>query len=682
MAAGSCNFSLDSPIVPALHLFPIMEALDLGGCTNPKCGIGCGIFVPGPADVSPANTSDRDIHATVPTSDLESRTGDTSEDKSGDEASQSGAVPDNLAVDDLKSRQSTVGAEDDSTSTPAPNTGKGKPKQSTPAAHGDEGKKEGGAGGGGTQDGFDSDPEDFMDQDNDSWGGETPDWDPYPRAHQQLRRLMQNMTKPESPRDSPWWQATTMPHLQSFNEVLPLIVEIFDLADNNHISVDLCLDKLKKHVLIPLDSIRILAAFVPDPGTAYTDPQAGLEKFNTLFAVGPGGIATVIPAFDAVYRGLAILRGNRQLTMHARLIESEIGQMSSSLLACLLHLRAQVSRGLFDPKAGFRELFVLITSPAAARILPVGDATATMITEIEKLSLRWDSSLMLTRSLEAAFGNSSDPRKMLAAIVTQGEFGLEYFYRRVIVPFLDDVEREDYDEVYSILSKCCFALGRKVSSRLKTKPNEGARAPSPATSNSNAGPSTGRSTRARSTRNRKSGHRRQRNDSEMDEYFPWWHDIVSDSDDDLTNTDSMAGDEWWKAPKEGPNIKTRRSKRHPVDISSGSDAGPPKPKRRREPVDKSQPMLRSTPLRLRVAPSHDAKHHTRKIHVLARFPHPDVTRRNGAADLTRPSTSEQQQYRRLLNIYHPDKNVNQSAEWQEVTAIIAAALTAKFPRKK
>ncbi|KAJ7934743.1 hypothetical protein B0H13DRAFT_1855034 [Mycena leptocephala] len=220
-----------------------------------------------------------------------------------------------------------------------------------------------------------------------------------------------------------WWKTTTMDHLQSFNDVLPLITEIFDLAQNAQITFDLCFDKLKKHVLSPLDRIRILAAFVAEDNSAQ-----GLGDFDGLIAVGPGGIATTLPVFSVVYHGLAALRSTVSFTENARTVVSEIRQMSGCLLTCVRYLRTRLFRGLFDPKGGFRELAVLLESSAAARILP-----------------------------------------MLSEIVSQGEFDLKYFYRYVMTPFLDDVNRDDYQEIYHILSKCCLGLARKVSSRLKVR---------------------------------------------------------------------------------------------------------------------------------------------------------------------------------------------------------------------
>ncbi|KAJ6554737.1 hypothetical protein B0H19DRAFT_1072094 [Mycena capillaripes] len=522
--------------------------------------------------------------------------------------------------------------------------------------------------------------------DDDFDAEDTLEWDPYPAVHRELVRLLQNMTKPDNIKDLNWWKTTTMDHLRSFNDLLPLLTEILDLAASAQIPVDLCFDKLKKHILAPLDRIRILAGSVDYPDEK--NPANGLKDFDSLIAVGPGGITTVLPAFDAVYRGLDVLRSTRAFTAKAQIVQSEIRQMSGSLLSCVRHLRTHLFRGVFDPKGGFRELAVLLESPAAARILPVGKPKSHMVETIDLIDLKWDSPFSLTTSLASAFGDASDPRKMLSEIVCQGEFGLEYFYSRIVAPFLDEVERTEYQEISNILCKCCLALARKVSNRLKV----------PVLVLQVLPQILNKAVRDRS------GHFKStaKHDPAMDEYFPWWRKVASDSDEDLTNTDSMDGDEWWKAPKEGPDIKARRSRRHPHNISSDSDAAPSA--RKRKYTAKSPPQARPRPRPkpvwvdvdspIRAKPETEpetpqqkdireatalAKSKWVKLvpKILSRFPHPDTNKRVSLANFS-AADSDKAMYRRLSHIYHPDKNVNESSHWQQVTALIAAALNANF----
>ena len=182
-----------------------------------------------------------------------------------------------------------------------------------------------------------------------------------------------------------------MDHLKSFNDVLPLIAEILDFTAEGHLSVDVCFDKLKKHILLPLEGIRKLAAAID------TDSPAGLENFDSLVAVGPGGIGTVLPAFSAVYVGLADLRGRLKFSVDARTVEREIGEMSQSLLTCLHHLRHKNFRGLYDPKGGFRELASILHSAAADRILPVS-------------SIPFGGAPLMSRALVWHFRFDNDPR--------------------------------------------------------------------------------------------------------------------------------------------------------------------------------------------------------------------------------------------------------------------------------
>ncbi|KAJ7450103.1 hypothetical protein FB451DRAFT_1527729 [Mycena latifolia] len=415
-----------------------------------------------------------DISATKPTSDQESRMGGSDESDDSDENTDAG----NGHGDDGAGSGNAAGPQNEFRSTTSKSTGVTEETETKPASPLSSATNEtaNGKEKAGTEDesGADATAEnDFGDNESTGsrsweneghWGEDTSDWKPYPPVHAELLRLLQNMAKPESGKDSTvWWKSTTMEHFKPFNGVLPLIAEIFDLAKNGQLAVDVCLEKIKKHILLPFDEIRIITAFVAYPDTA--DPILGLENFDNLVAIGPGGIPTVLPAFNAVYEGLADLRTKQILTDNAKLVESEVKQMSDNLLTCLRHLRSKYFRGLYDPKGGFREFVVLLNSPAAARILPHGRAGSDMVRAVDLISLKWDSTFILTSCLESAFGDSSDPRKMRYDFVTQGEFGLLYFYHTVIVPLLDDLDREDYTEIYSILLKCCSALARKVRTK-------------------------------------------------------------------------------------------------------------------------------------------------------------------------------------------------------------------------
>ncbi|KAJ7156474.1 hypothetical protein C8R43DRAFT_1125675 [Mycena crocata] len=622
---------------------------------------------------------DTDVTERWPESDQESRTGVTESESEASEAEDEDAMASDGVgkepeqADSSHAKGSAERSASPSTG-PTPN-GKGKSK----------------AGNAGDSD-IDMNPLDDPDSDwGKDWDDDDPSqWAPYPPAHVQLIRLLQNMTKPEVLKESPWWRTTTMDHLKCFNDVLPLVAEILELMTNNHIALDVGMAKLKKHLLIPLDKIQSLTAFISN-----ADTTSGLKDFDQFFAVGPGGIATVLPAFDAVYQGLAALCATQVFTNEAIAVHREVGQMSASLLACLRHLRAKTFRGLFDPKGGFRELAVLLDSPAAARILPAGSPESTMIKNINSIRLKWDSSLSLTYSLTTAFGNASDGKKMEHAVICKGVFGLDYFYEHVIVPFLDDVERDDYQEIYNILVKCCQELARKVSNRLKTTAGTGARAPSPPPDAGEGASKTGPSTRSRTRtpRNPKSGHFKKRKENPaMDEYFPYWRELQTDSDDDFTNTDSMEGSEWWKAPKEGPDIKQRRSRRHPQIISSGSESEPSPPPRK---TPKTPPRRRPTYVEVDTpTPARPETAHNKDIReaielskmawtklvpkILTRFPHPDAKKRLTEKDVS-DLKSVGERKRTLNKVYHPDRNMNESPNWRAVTALVAAAINAKAP---
>ncbi|KAJ6494501.1 hypothetical protein C8R45DRAFT_1135352 [Mycena sanguinolenta] len=626
-----------------------------------------------------------DISARFPTSDQESRTSETDTSDSDESMESAGEESRNAETESRgggsRSRQTSSGgqkgASDSDSDPPFPPFSKGKEpeREHSPQSKSTHAKDE--------DSDLDTPFEGFTPNDREE---DSSSWHPYPSAHRKLVRLLRNMSKPENLKDAPWWKTTTMHHLASFNDVLPLIAEIFELAENAQISVDVCFEKLKKHIITPLDQVRTLAISIS------MGAIDGVDDFPDLVAVRPGGISTVLPVFDAVYRGLEQLRSSRSYSGNAAAIaiKLEIMHTSDSLLTCLRYLRSQLLHGVFDPKGGFRELATLLDSPSAARILPHGQLDSRMISAVKLIDLELDSPFSITTSLATAFGDAVEPKKILIDVVTQGEFGLKYFYLHVVAPFLDDVEREDWDEIYIILIKSCFALSRKVSNYLKTSVGTGARAPSPAgnpgegSSNSGPGPNT------RRRRNAKSGHFKStaHPDPDMDEYFPYWRELASDTDDDLTNTDSMDGDEWWKAPKEGPDIKTRRNRRHPHIISSDSDSkpnphkprgNPPPRQSNRKPPPKSKPKTKPAYVEVNssdeslpdLAPPQPAE--TREMkdireataladlswtdlqsEILTRFPHPDPKIRMAAfgpevakktsMEAPPPSLSSRQEY--------------------------------------
>ncbi|KAJ7669796.1 hypothetical protein B0H17DRAFT_1142030 [Mycena rosella] len=519
------------------------------------------------------------------------------------------------------------------------------------------------------------------DQDNHFGLFESPDtsaWDPFPAAHISLLRGLRNITKPDSANQQRWWKSTPLPHLTEFNMISPLLADLIDSTATGQMHVDVFFTKIQKYVVKRLEPMSDLALNIDIVADDTKSLAALRDEFTKLFGVGPGGISIVIPVLSSLYEGLRRIREQR-FVMNRESLRTEylLDETSTALLTCLTHFRSIYDRSLWDPKNGFRELAQILARHDDQ--LPVGDMQSPMHTHLDGMNLQQDSVNTLRHSLEDAFGSATDPGHMQHTAVVGGEYGLRRFYEIIVEPFLDKINRPDYDDVLKLLNDCSRALARKCANYIKQI------RPSQATGRN-------RSHRLRLVKMiHLSGHFK--TPREENDQFEYADELYSDTAEDMTRTESAAED-WYRDLKPGPGIKTRRRRRHTTDHVSSSDSddyAPPKSKRkarsRPEYVEIETPPPSPPPEQFTEKDKHKKDLADADLllglpgwfqlrrRILLRFPHPDAKQRDSLNNLNNLATSNQ--YKRISTVYHPDRNVTQSEKWREITAKIMTAVNGK-----
>ncbi|KAJ7453745.1 hypothetical protein FB451DRAFT_1519086 [Mycena latifolia] len=495
-------------------------------------------------------------------------------------------------------------------------------------------------------------------------------------------RALKNISKPDSPNQSRWWRNAPLAHLQEFNLIVPLLADLIDSTVTGQLHVDSFFTKIDKYVVKRLESMASLAIQIDIARDDEKSRDALGTEFSDLFGVGPGGVSVVLPGLSLLYEGLERIR-DRGFEMNRESLKTEylLHESSKALLTCLTHFRLTSDRSLWDPKGGFRELAQILSKHDDH--LPIGDATNSMHHHFNAMDLRLDPISSLQESLEDALGSATDPGHMMHAVVVGGEFGLRRFYTVIVEPLLDTVDRSDYDDVFKLFNDCSRALARKVANYIKTKPGHG-------TKHKSADVPTDEDTLVRVPTHATSElpNRSLIRAPAREHKLRLPPDVIQN----MTGTESAA-ENWYKNLKPGPGIKTRRKRRHTTEYVPSSDSedyAPPRPK----PTPKPKPAwvdVDTPPHSPPAPPAPKSMGHKKDLEdaeallnmgwyqlrrrILSRFPHPDAKQRDSLVGLN--SLSDSAQYKRISVVYHPDRNVTQSPEWQEISAKIAAAVNGK-----
>ncbi|KAJ7447927.1 hypothetical protein B0H11DRAFT_2334108 [Mycena galericulata] len=255
------------------------------------------------------------------------------------------------------------------------------------------------------------------------------------------------------------WRSTPLSHLKDFNSIIPLLGDLIDSARIGQLHIDFFYTKIDKYITAPLNSMRDLSSQI-----IYFEHDEELSNhFETLFGVGPGGIDILLPVLTFLYEGLArIRREGFKMSIDSRKTEYTLDETSKGLVICLDHFRATYHRSFWDPKGGFRELAYILRKHGDE--LPIGDAQNPMHAHLDGMDIRLDPLESLRQALADAFGSATDGGQMKHTVVAGGEYGLGRFYKLIIEPLLDTVERDDYDDVFKLFmdsSRALLALSRE-----------------------------------------------------------------------------------------------------------------------------------------------------------------------------------------------------------------------------
>ncbi|KAK0445298.1 uncharacterized protein EV420DRAFT_1720560 [Desarmillaria tabescens] len=364
------------------------------------------------------------------------------------------------------------------------------------------------------------------------------------------------------------------------------------------------------------------------------------EEFDAIFALGPGGLLILTEFLASVYdifcKELLDCQEPSVIAVRKKYYES-----ATVLLTLVRKVRSKYHRSLWDPASGFRELAVLLHKNSHQ--LPVGDPNDRMYRELQKINMSTMTVDHVKFHLRDAFHSATDPTDMFEDVVRGGPFGLDGFYSSYVQYVLDVMPTSDprFNSMHDLLLATSKALGRKVANYLK-KPS--------------------------SRRN----------------------------EDDMTNSDSLASD-WYDDVKETTDdIKTRRSRRHPVSVHD-SDSEPDKTdssrtntkasssessKRHPDPPPSSKPKPKPRP---RPIPVESARvRAARKLvdenlplealmnRLLCDWPHPKPEKRPKMDNWSVLSLKKKAQ--RLQLVYHSDKNVNETEEWKKISAALVTAI--------
>lgn len=199
--------------------------------------------------------------------------------------------------------------------------------------------------------------------------------------------------------------------------------------------------------------------------------------FDTLFMIGPGGIVNLVNLLSKAYDGTERILANDVITDVNRNIYKQLCGVSVCILAGLHHFRKKHSRILWDPNQGVRQLrevyklsfhklpvcYLWLLLDVFSLLMQLAKSDDKMYTELKKINLDWTTS-EITFWLTTVFGDDSDPRRMGITTITQGEYGIEYFFKTLVDPVLDDVplDKHGYDDLLKGVGALCMALGRKI----------------------------------------------------------------------------------------------------------------------------------------------------------------------------------------------------------------------------
>ncbi|PBK68432.1 hypothetical protein ARMSODRAFT_975839 [Armillaria solidipes] len=367
------------------------------------------------------------------------------------------------------------------------------------------------------------------------------------------------------------------------------------------------------------------------------------SEFDAVFALGPGAFSVLTQFLTSVYdifcKELFDTQDPSVIAARRKYYHS-----ATDLLILVKKVRSKYDRSLWDPAGGFRELAVLLHKNSHR--LPDGDPNSRMYRELQKINMSTMSVEHVKFHLRDAFHAATDPSEMYEDVVCLGPFGLDGFYSGC---------------VHQTLGGMKMAV---MATRIKNHAEHDHRAPQ---------------VQVKLAIPKQENGEYQRTQELililLMTLASEWHNDVKETMDD---------------------IKTRRSRRHPVSVhdsdseperaESGRTNTKPRPstfsKPRPEPAASSvpKPKPRPRPIPVESARVREARRlvdeklplEALMTRILRDWPHPKPERHPKMDSWSALPLKKKAQ--KLQLVYHYDKNVNETEEWRKISAALATAL--------
>nr|GAT47365.1 predicted protein [Mycena chlorophos] len=489
-----------------------------------------------------------------------------------------------------------------------------------------------------------------------------------------------------------------------------IITTFFEAAKNTETGGVIALTELPNFVATTIEgAFGPLYELINRMGpVAESHASVGLEaEFDEQVFLGTGGVHGLVLHLDAAYIALRDLswRDIPGLSVHRGWQALE--RLSSALLYAVQHIRFRLPRSAWDPHPAFRDLQSFLDAhdgelPGATRLEFDRLRLQPVIAAIKNL----DTHVLIAQLIQS-FGDAADSKEMnKERLLRGGEFGLRRVYGALVVPLLDehDTTRPGYSAILTILETFFEAVMRLLRNWQKSKKTGSSSAQPKATSS-------------------KPGTRSRRDKDEPD------HDDDPDWKPDDDNTPSSSGTGFQEDAaddEDSTDEKIRRQQQRWRDLeaekkrrkaeadaraqqrvpksanASGSRPRPrpyysarpgPAPKPRQsapQPAPASVPLPAPHWINAATSTTTDLRDAANILassqfwsnvveNVLQRFPHPDVTRRAAGSALL--AASRTRQYHGLALLYHPDRNMSESAHFRAIAVLIMQVVnTAKVTK--
>ncbi|KAM5536304.1 hypothetical protein V8D89_010040 [Ganoderma adspersum] len=482
-------------------------------------------------------------------------------------------------------------------------------------------------------------------------------------AHLTLWKLLLNMHAPDlgsrgAKAVDQWWANEESPseHLHEFINERPWIEKLLDkvlgkssVTSSQLVHLPILLLEVETGVIKPLTFLVALA----DKLSAFRDgPPANIDAFaDTLrqqFMLGPGGLHAVSSVMTRIYSLFNLdpckgFGGNERDALFGQL-----HARSQAALSLLFHLRELVPQSHWVPKPHFREFFQAYNS--VKNDLSHATSVEWELSGLAEVDVTSIMASDLEEKLSGAFGHHSNHLLMNSYSIKAGEFGLDRFVLRFLVPILDDPPLSDderYEQVLNSIQTFLSAVTRKLRNFAKTRGK------------------SSKSSKAKETEKPKS--------TRIEMIFIYYAESPS-TDGGKGSWRDLGEDRFEPGAKDREDAKSGKTKPPRTDPPPNQRPAPRSPPKPRPKV--KTPTTPLGKLELLESRIWTLSWSTLVDEILKKFPHPSKPIASHSFDC---GASIKMQHMRLSTLYHPDKNLGGSftPEWHIIAGRICALLNGK-----